>query len=591
MSKISENRLEFFLYFMSKQKRQFAAFFVACFAAALSGSGWPYIIGLVVDRLSAHSGDKSNVFYEMSNLFLMALGFWLIVEMLNRAQGFIASYIYPKLEASIRMEVFEYASSHSYTYFSNNFVGSIANRISDLPRSSTMILDIIFTNIIPLIVAILISSILFLSLQWELSLVLICWLLAHMCICILVGSKAARLAHAHSEARTQLQGRIVDTLNNHLNVKLYTKQYFEVKNVQRAQEDEKDKNSDTLFFVEKAKVLLGLLAFIMLSFLMYITVRFWQSDIITLGETIFVFNTTLNILVLAWSVTIEMSLLFREMGIVKQALKIVQDPVDVYDIEDAHELVVRYGKIEFIKVTFKYRRSDNVFKEKTLTIDGGQKVGLVGLSGSGKTTFAHLILRLFNIDSGQILIDGQDISSVTLKSLRDSVCMIPQEPMLFHRSIMENIRYSSEDATDEEVIEAAIKANCHEFVMNMDDGYDTVVGDKASKISGGQKQRIAIARAMLKDAPILIMDEATSALDSYTEQQIKESLKLLSNNKTTIIIAHKLSTLLEMDRILVFDKGTIVEDGNHAELISKNGYYATLWTMQTAGLLPTHLEK
>ncbi len=593
MSKqIPTNRFAYFIYFVLKQRLLFAAFFVACFASALSSSVWPFITGKIIDALSDYKFEKKDIFLHMHSIFVTAICFWIFLELLSRLQGFIAARIYPVFESHIRMSIFEHANSHSHNYFANNFSGSIANRISDLPRSSSIVIDFIFNNMIPLIISIIISSVLFLYLDMTLSIILIGWLFAHLGICTIVGSKAAELSRNHSESRTQLQGRIVDTLQNHLNVKLYTKQIFEIANIKNAQNDEINKNHATLFFIERAKVVLGILAIISLLSLLYFTIRFWQKDILTLGDMIFVFNSALNILTLAWSTTVEMAYLFRELGVIKQGLKIVQDPLDITEKDDAPDLDVNNGKIEFLKVTFRYKRNNNVFKEKTLTINGGQKVGLVGLSGSGKTTFAHLVLRLFDIDSGQILIDNQDISKVTLKSLRDSICLIPQEPMLFHRSIIENIRYSSEDASDEEVIEASIKANCHEFIMNLEDGYDTIVGEKASKISGGQKQRIAIARAILKDAPILIMDEATSALDSYTEKQISDSINILSKDRTTIIIAHRLSTLKEVDRILVFDSGTIVEDGTHSELLAMHdGHYAMLWRMQASGVLPDHLEK
>lgn len=563
---------------------------MSCFATALSSAVWPYITGQVIDTLSTYAGDKMNLFHELGHSFVFVLLFWIFLEIMTRIQGFTAAGIYPRFEANIRMSTFEYVNRHSHTYFSNNYVGNIANRISDLPRSSSIVIDFVFNNMIPLIVSIIIASALFMELDIKLSGILMSWLSLHLILCSIAGAKAAELSRVHSEARSYLQGKIVDTLNNHLNVKLFTKYFFEVENVRSSQDQEILKNKKTLFYIEKFKVVLSILAFISLTTLFYTTIYFWQIDAISLGDMIFVFTATLNILTLAWTATVEMAYLFRELGVIKQGLKIIKDPIDIKDEDDAQDLDIKKGKIEFNKVTFKYKHNDNVFKEKTLTIEGGQKVGLVGLSGSGKTTFAHLLLRLFNISQGTIKIDGQDIRKVTLKSLRDSITLIPQEPMLFHRSIMDNIRYSSLDATDEEVIDASIKANCHEFIMNLEEGYDTLVGEKAAKLSGGQKQRIAIARAILKDSPMLIMDEATSALDSYTEKQIQDSLKLLSKDKTTIIIAHRLSTLLEMDRILVFDQGTIIEDGNHKELLEKNGHYAMLWRMQTAGLLPDSLD-
>ena len=227
----------------------------------------------------------------------------------------------------------------------------------------------------------------------------------------------------------------------------------------------------------------------------------------------------------------------------------------------------------------------SLFEKESVSIEAGQKVGLVGYSGSGKSTFVNLILRLYDVKNGSILIDDQDIKNVTQSSLRNSIAMIPQDPSLFHRSLMENIRYGSMSATDEDVVLAAKKAHAHEFISALPQKYDSLVGDKGVKLSGGQRQRIAIARATLKNAPILILDEATSQLDSVTENLIQESLLELMKNKTTIVIAHRLSTLLHMDRILVFDKGKIVEDGTHSELFAKSGLYKHLWDAQVGGFL------
>jgi ATP-binding cassette subfamily B protein len=584
------NRLLFFIHFIKKQSWGFA-FLAACsFVVALATTVWPMIIGDLIDSLTEYTGDKVNVFLELRGLFISALSFWVFVEVMMRLQGVMMAIVYPRLETNIRMETFEYVNHHSHAYFNNSLVGGIANRISDLPRSAYIIFDFAFANLLPTLFGIIIATFFFSRLDVTLASILSCWLGLHLLICTVASARAALLSKEHSEARTTLLGKIVDVLVNHLNVKLYSKFKYEIKNIKRAQDDERTKNRFTLFFIEKIKFILSILGFFGVSGLCYLTVRFWQVDRISIGDMVFIFNTTLNVLILLWTATAEMTYLFRELGVVKQALRIVKDPIDIIDSKNAKELEVKKGKIEFRKVTFDYKNNDNVFKEKSITIKGGQKIGLVGVSGSGKTTFAHLLLRLFDITKGSILIDNQDISKVSLKSLRENISFIPQEPILFHRSIMENIRYGDIEATDEEVIEAAKKANCHEFVMNLEEGYDTVVGEKGSKISGGQKQRIAIARAILQDAPILIMDEATSALDTYTEKQIQDSIKYLSKKKTSIIIAHRLSTLQEVDRILVFERGTIVEDGTHRELLSKKGYYHMLWKMQTEGILPTTLE-
>jgi len=253
-------------------------------------------------------------------------------------------------------------------------------------------------------------------------------------------------------------------------------------------------------------------------------------------------------------------------------------------------LVVKKGTIEFENVSFRYHKGRDIFLDKSLTIKGGEKVGLVGFSGSGKTTFVNLILRFFDVDEGRILIDGQNIADATQDSLRAQIAMIPQDTSLFHRTLMENIRYGKLDATDEEVIDASKRGHCHEFIMQLEEGYESLVGERGIKLSGGQRQRITVARAILKNAPILILDEATSALDSITEKYIKESLADLMRGRTTIVIAHRLSTLADMDRILVFKDGHVIEDGNHSALITLDGHYAKLWNMQAGGFLPEEEE-
>ena len=275
----------------------------------------------------------------------------------------------------------------------------------------------------------------------------------------------------------------------------------------------------------------------------------------------------------------------EEVGTCKQALSIISPQHAIVDASSAKPLQISKGQIVFDKVHFQYKKGQSVFADKSITIDPGQRVGLVGFSGSGKSTFVNVILRFFDVDSGKILIDGQDIKSVTQESLRSQIAMIPQDPVLFHRSLEENIGYGRLDASKEEIIEASKKAHCHEFIEKLQDGYQSLVGERGVKLSGGQRQRIAIARAILKNAPILILDEATSSLDSVTENYIQESLALLMGERTTIVIAHRLSTLFHMDRILVFSEGRVIEDGTHNELLSLNGHYARLWSMQAGGFI------
>jgi len=279
-----------------------------------------------------------------------------------------------------------------------------------------------------------------------------------------------------------------------------------------------------------------------------------------------------------------MNRFIREYGNVEEGLREILVDREIKDVSNASDLVVAKGAISWNKVQFEYG-TNAVFDNFELSIKPGQRIGLVGPSGAGKTTFVSLLLRQHDIDSGDILIDGQNISQVTQDSLRENIAVVPQEPLLFHRTIRENIAYGKPDATDEEIIAVAQKAQAHDFIMQLETGYDTLVGERGIKLSGGQKQRVAIARAMLKDAPILVLDEATSALDSESEVEIQKALEILMEGKTVIAVAHRLSTLRKMDRILVLETGKIVEDGSHDELTQSGGTYQRLWEHQAGGFL------
>ncbi|MBI3900674.1 MAG: ATP-binding cassette domain-containing protein, partial [Chlamydiia bacterium] len=311
----------------------------------------------------------------------------------------------------------------------------------------------------------------------------------------------------------------------------------------------------------------------------------WLHHQITTGEVAQVFGTMWNIAAVMWAVGGALPAFFQAFGIAKQAYSVMLDPQDMGDKPDAKELKVKAGEIVFENVSFHYGEK-KLFSNKQANIRGGEKVGLVGFTGAGKSTFINLILRFFPLHSGQILIDGQNIADITLESLRRQIALIPQDPTLFHRTLRENISYGKPEAAEKEILNAAKLAHCDEFIRNIPAGYEAKVGERGTKLSGGEKQRIAIARAMLVDAPILILDEATSSLDSVTEKYIQDSLEKLMQNRTTLVIAHRLSTLSRMDRILVFDKGKIVEEGTHAALMNINGLYTKMWNMQVGGFLP-----
>ncbi len=591
MYKIPTKFFNFLWFFVKKQPVGFIIITLASLVNAISSTVWPYVTGNLVDAFVEYSGNMEDAFSALKKPILIAFCFWIFIELLSRVRGFSLSYVMPKFQAAIRLSAFKYVSQHSHSYFVSNYVGGIANRISDLPRGAQMVVDVLITIFLPVLVAIILSCSFFFAVNPYLCLILSSWLGLHLILLSLMCSQAAKRSRVQSEARTYLQGKIVDSISNHLNVKLFTRHKHEEEKIHEISEDEKNKLESTLQYLEIIKLILGSIGIVWMVVLFTTTFKFWNSGIITIGEVVLVINSTLNLMAQMGVAAEEMTYLIREIGVCQQALKIFQDPITVADMPNASKLKISKGDIQFENVTFKYRHNENMFFNQSLTIFGGQKVGLVGFSGSGKTTFANLILRLYELDSGRITIDGQDIARVTAKSLRKNIAFIPQEPILFHRSVIDNIKYGNIKATKEEVVEAAKKAGCHKFILSLDEEYNTIVGERGTKLSGGQRQRIVIARAILKDAPIVVMDEATSALDSVTERQIRESLRYLMKGKTTLIIAHRLSTLLDVDRILVFDKGEIVEDGSHDELLKSKGHYSLLWSLQHDGLLPDIQKK
>ncbi|MFI0434785.1 MAG: ABC transporter ATP-binding protein [Parachlamydiaceae bacterium] len=585
-SSLPKTLLPFFWHFLRKHWALLLLVQFFSFAWAFDHTLWPYVMMTLIDTITHFTGDKADAWYALKIPMIMGISLWIVIELFFRLSGILSTYLFPRIEAETRMSMFDYVLHHSHRYFSNHMAGSIANKISDMPQAMTRLFQKILYLFVPVLLALVISTTLFAQMNLFFALILIGWVAIHMSICLIFSKECAQTSNVHAEARSQLSGKIVDCLTNTTNVRLFARSRFEYEYLSIFQRDEITTHWRSLWSIEKMKIALGIACFLGMGIaLNWFMLYSWQQGELSTGEVVFIFNTTWNITMMAWLAGLELPLLFKEIGICRQALTIIQSAHDIKDARDALPLKITKGEISFDHVTFHYLKDHNVFEDKTITITSGQKVGLVGFSGSGKSTFVHLILRYYDIQEGHIFIDGQDIAKVCQDSLREQISMIPQDPILFHRSLMENIRYGRLDASDEEVIEASKKAHCHEFIMKMPEKYDSPVGERGVKISGGQRQRIAIARAILKNAPIIILDEATSALDSVTEKDIQEGLKHVIQGHTTLVIAHRLSTLSNMDRILVFKEGKIIEDGSHEELLKEKTHYAHLWHMQAGGFL------
>jgi ATP-binding cassette subfamily B protein len=583
-----KNLFGFLWHFVKKQKIGFLTLAIAHLAWAIEWTLVPYAFKLFLDVIINFSGDKSQIWQIALFPILLGGGLWLLTETMFRVYDFTSAYAYPKFLSNIRLSMFDYVQRHSYDYFSNNFSGSLANKISDIADGSLRILTLIAELFIPSLVAFAIALSIFATIAPEFALLMLVWIAIHIGLSLLFAKRCSKLSFAHSESRSTLSGKIVDSLSNNLNTRLFSRHRQEAQQIHTQLTDTQNKHGTTLRLIAKIRIAQGSMCFLITGILMvYLLVNRWQADLVSTAEVTYIFYTSWNITIMAWISGSEMPNLFKEIGICKQGLATIMQPHELIDAPNAKKLKITKGEIVFDDVSFNYQRNNNLFSKQSMTIKAGESVGLVGFSGSGKTTFVRLILRLFEIQKGRILIDKQNIAKVTQDSLHQQIAMIPQDPILYHRSITENISYGNLKASDAEIIKAAKQADCHEFIMELEQGYETLVGERGVKLSGGQRQRISFARAILKDAPILILDEATSALDSVTEKTLQDSLEKLMQKRTTIIIAHRLSTLAKVDRIIVFDQGHIIEEGTHSQLLKQKGNYAKMWNMQAGGFLPS----
>ncbi|MGZ3633100.1 MAG: ABC transporter ATP-binding protein [Parachlamydiaceae bacterium] len=574
-----------FLWFYAKRyKFNLCGFIFVAILWASNLSLTPYAMKLIIDKIS-HPENSDSLFSSVMFPAFLYLGLSFTIGLVFRFYDWLIIKTFPDMKIKIIEEMFTYVEKHSYSYFQHNFAGSLANKINDMAKSATTIIRDSIDDFLARILSLIIGCITMSLVHPYFACVLLVWCSIFMSASIILSKKAQKYSEIFSHARSTVVGKIVDSLGNILNVKLFAREDYENRYLCKHLEDVASKDRKTMWYLLKVKAFYGFSMTCLSAAMMGLLIYERSKNHITIGD--FALILTLNMFLIEEIFFLANRLVpfSEEIGTCKQALSIISAKHEIVDIPNAKNLKIFKGEIVFDKVHFQYKKGQRVFSDKSILIYPGERVGLVGFSGSGKSTFVNLILRFFEVDSGKILIDGQDIKLMTQESLRKQIAMIPQDPVLFHRSLIENIGYGRLDATEGEIIEASQKAHCHEFIDKLQDKYQSLVGERGVKLSGGQRQRIAIARAILKNAPILILDEATSSLDSVTEKYIQESLARLMQGRTTIVIAHRLSTLFHMDRILVFSEGKIIENGTHQQLLNLNGHYAKLWSMQAGGFI------
>lgn len=479
----------------------------------------------------------------------------------------------------------DYTLQHSPQFFQEHMAGTLSKQILHLIDGIERIVSSNACNILRATSLLLMAFIFAYQVNTIFLGILVLWSICFFCISLLMSKKLTYLSQNQAAKESVLGGQIIDSLTHFFSVRLFARRDHEIVRRSGSLLDYKNAYQKKEMHSLIMHSIRGGLVAVMMAFSTFFLVYLYGKGLVTVGDFALILGLSMETGHMMCFTMSDLDEFNKSVGRCKQSLMALTLPLEILDKPEATALNCRQGQITFDNVKFHYKGTEPLFHNTSIEIQAGQKIGLVGYSGGGKSTFVNLILRLYDVTDGAIFIDGQDIRDVTQDSLRENIAMIPQDPSLFHRSLMENVRYGRIDATNKEVLEAAKKSQAHEFIEKLPQGYDSLVGERGIKLSGGQRQRIAIARAILKNAPILILDEATSQLDSVTESLIQESLWELMQNKTTIVIAHRLSTLLHMDRIMVFDKGKIVEDGTHSDLLTKSRLYKNLWDAQVGGFL------
>lgn len=577
--------LPFFIWHFLTPFRLIALLFV--FLAILAGFWGPFnniLIKQIINVLpSVKTGGSTSLMWLAA---LIVLNFIVFDNVTWRSIAYINYRFQPVIKNQIISGMLNFVLENSYQFFQDSLSGRISSQITTLADNLELILHRISLDFIRGFSMLMVAFVAAYYVNPTFFYILFLWFIAFSIFSILMSRRLVNLADAQASSETVVSGQLVDCITNHSNVRIFSKKNDEILRINQYLQVMKTAFQKKEFFILILSSVQGLLIAIMMGFSTYFLVHLYGKNLVSIGDFALILGLSMELGHMVWYTMSRVDEFNQALGKCRQSLSALMVTPDIKDKKDAHALMVPTGQIVFDNVKFHYKGTEPLFQNKSVVIQAGQKVGLVGYSGGGKSTFVNLILRLYDVTDGRILIDNQDIRDVSQDSLRRNIAMIPQDPVLFHRSLEENIRYGKTDASEEEVIRAAKKAHAHEFIHVLPHGYASLVGERGVKLSGGQRQRIAIARAILKNAPILILDEATSQLDSVTEKGIQESLWELMQNKTTIVIAHRLSTLLHMDRIIVFDEGHIVEDGTHTELLNKNGLYRVLWNTQVGGFLP-----
>lgn len=581
----------FYWHYLKQVKGIFLCLLIIGFFASIIEVAFFSFLGCIVDYIQAAKSPEHFFIDHSYELIWMAFVILLLRPFFYLAHDLIERQaITSNLVTLVRWQQHKYVLKQSLNFFNSDFAGTIANRIiqtgNALRSSALSCVNAIWH------VVIYIGSALFLFIEadWRLTIPLLIWIVTYIITLIYFVPRTRKRSAISARARSKLMGCIVDSYTNIITLKLFAHTELEQDYAKQAMQEQTYTAQRSTRLVTAMTVILCIINGAMIVSTTALALWLWSNTLITIGAVTLATGLVIRINNMSEWIMWVVNGIFEEIGVVQDGIRTISQVRKVQDKPDAEPLIVTKGNIKFNSISFYYDAARPVYQGLNLDIKPGEKIGLVGPSGAGKSTLVSLLLRLYDLQKGSICIDNQNIADVTQNSLRSQIGMVTQDTALLHRSIKENLLYGKPNATEQELLAALKQAKADEFVANLMDsdgklGLEAKVGERGVKLSGGQRQRIAIARVLLKNAPILILDEATSALDSEVEAVIQESLELLMENKTVIAIAHRLSTIAKMDKLVVLDHGTIVETGSHQELIAKNGLYARLWQHQTGNFM------
>lgn len=559
----------------------------------LLGIGGANVFEIIIPIYYKKFFDILTLTQEKSELAPQLLHVIIIVFLLNagawvcwRFGSYSIIYVEAMSMATLRQQAYNKLIYHSYSFFANNFSGALVQRVGRYARAFERLADRITWSILPLIIRISGVIIVTAYIFPMLSVIIFGWVILYIVINYFYSVWRLKYNLEAVAADSRTTAVLADSLTNQNNIDIFSQHVSEQKYFKGVTGEQSRITLRNWFAGQGLEAIQAALIIVIEFAIFYFTIHYWEKGLVTIGTFVLLQMYVIGLAGRLWDFGRIIRDFYEGYADAKEMVEIMMLPYEINDIPKAVPLHVSGGEIVFDSVIFSFNETHEVLQNINLTIKAGEKIALVGPSGAGKTTFVRLLLRFYDVTRGKILIDGQDISKVTLETLRNNVSLVPQDPLLFHRTIMENIRYGKPDATDAEVKEAARLAHCDEFIISLPNQYETYVGERGIKLSGGERQRVAIARAILKNAPVLVLDEATSSLDSYSESLIQDALDTLMKGKTVIVVAHRLATIRKMDRIIVLKDGAILEEGTHDKLTKKKGsLYAKLWNLQAGGFL------